>query len=169
MFSDFQLWPNSTTTPGTANILGEVQVEGGPRFKQQEPPSGLTAPTSWRVLLGPTAPGITSHTLCRAQQAPGNSCLLLGGRNSWEAVRPARSATQSCSALHDPMGCRLLCPSRNTGAGVLPFPPSEDPPDPGIGPELAGVFFTAEPLWKPGKLSPPCFSLQAKLRAAGLQ
>ena len=78
LFSDFQLWPNSTTTPGTASSLGEVQAEAGPKFQQQEPPSGLTAPTSWQALLpGPTAAGIRSHTLYRAQKTPGNSCLLL--------------------------------------------------------------------------------------------
>ena len=66
---------------------------------------------------------------------------------------------KSCSALCDPMDCSPPGSSmgfpRQECWSVLPFPPPEDLPDPGIkpmspvSPALVGRFFTTEPPGKP--------------------
>ena len=65
--------------------------------------------------------------------------------------------TQSCPTLCNPMNLARQVPlsmgfPRQEYWSVLPFPSSEDLPDPGIkqeSPALAGRFFTSEPPGKP--------------------
>ena len=68
---------------------------------------------------------------------------------------PGYMSVQSCQTLCDPMNCQaplsMGFPRQECWSG-LPFPSSEDLPDPGIEPassELAGRFFTTESPRKP--------------------
>ena len=80
-----------------------------------------------------------------------------------ETNRKESEATQSCLTLCDPMDCSLVGFSRQEYWSGLPFPSSQDLPEPRIEAEslaFAGRFFTTMP---PGKTNFCCLYVKKKI------